>query len=62
LRTFSDKEIKDVETAIAVMPHFDIEYQAFVKVLAAPKGYVLSLLLTAHTLWRWCCSRARGAG
>ena len=32
LRTFSDAQIEDVETAIKAMPHFDIEYQAFVKV------------------------------
>lgn len=32
MRTFTESEIADVEAAIAVMPHFDIEYQAFVKV------------------------------
>jgi len=31
MRTFTDSEIEDVEAAIASMPHFDIEYQAFVK-------------------------------
>jgi hypothetical protein len=31
MRTFTESEIEDVEAAIAVMPHFDIEYQAFVK-------------------------------
>lgn len=34
MRTFTETEIEDVEAAIAVMPHFDIEYQAFVKVNA----------------------------
>ena len=32
MRTFTDTQIEDVEAAIASMPHFDIEYQAFVKV------------------------------
>ena len=34
MRTFSESEIEDVEAAIATMPHFDIEYQAFVKASA----------------------------
>jgi hypothetical protein len=31
LRTLSEKQIDDIEATIAAMPHFDIEYQAFVK-------------------------------
>jgi hypothetical protein len=42
MRTFTESEIADVEAAIAVMPHFDIEYQAFVKVSHARRRYCVT--------------------
>ena len=52
MRTFTDKQIEDVETAIAVMPHFDIEYQAFVKVR---RRCTQIQSCSAHPLVLRCC-------
>ena len=50
MRTFTETEIEDVEAAIAMMPHFDIEYQAFVKVRHQAHDCLTAHLCTEHRL------------
>ena len=56
MRTFTETEIEDVEEAIASMPHFDIEYQAFVKVNASDDRPALTRAFPfMKTYWSvWC--------
>ena len=50
--------MEDVNAAVEMMPHFDIEYQAFVKVQHANRLHVALLPMCGHA--GYCNARVQG--